>query len=258
MPKQLKRRTWSGVVLEQEVFWVADSTTRLDLAEPRPDPPPRTDEEKAEYNEKQSRKRFIRIVNNNFGPDAYYDTKTFDDEFYVDDFDWVKDVLNKYIRRLQKQNPKLKLVAVMGRGKRTGRIHVHMIISGVKRRHISNLWTWGRIKNIEHLREHNYYNRLDHGADYTALAVYLHDHWTPEQGKGKRWRQTMTIDPVNKKPNKEDATVCKRKYSPDKPPATPKGYMLVEARKKNEYGCLYFKYVRIPPKPTGTVRKKRC
>lgn len=101
------------------------------------------------------------------------------------------------------------------------------------------------IKRIEHLREHNYYSGVDHGQDFTALAIYLFDHWTEEQGAGKRWKQTKTV----RQPERKRPTIPKRRYSVDKPPITPKGYMLVETHESNHYlgGYLCFKYVKIPP-----------
>lgn len=243
-----KRRTYSGVVLEQEVFWVGANAKNLRNIEPKP--PGRSEAEKALYNERQSMKRFIRNLNSNFTPDDYYVTLTLDNDHLVDMFPEAKTIRESYIRSLRRLFPDVVLVMVMGRGKRTKRIHYHMLISGVPRRVISEKWVWGRIKNIEHLREHNYYNRIDHGADYTGLAIYLFDHWTPEQGKGKRWRQTINL----RQPAKEKPTIPKRIYSTSRPPITPKGYQLVEAR-STEYGYLYFKYVKIVGKPTA---KRKC
>lgn len=246
--QRYKRRTFTGVVLEQEVFYAPDNVHNLRSYDP--EPRGRSPAEREEFNSKQSLKRFVRNVNNNFTPDDYYTTHTLDDDHLVDTFAEAKKILSAYIRSLQRTFPKVRLIAVMGRGKRTNRIHFHFIISGATRKAISQKWTWGRIKNIEHLREHNYYNRIDHGADYTGLAVYLFDHWTPEQGKGKRWRQTINLE----RPKPERPTPIKRAYSEQRPPAAPKGYKLVEAR-STTYGYQYFKYIKIPEKPAS---KRRC
>lgn len=243
-----KRRTMSGVVLEQEIFFVGANAKHLGNKEPRP--PDRSEAEKAAYNEKQAQRRFIRNLNHNFTPDSYYVTLTLDEEHLVDTFPEAIKIREKYIRSLQRILPDIVLMAVMGRGKRSKRIHFHMVVSGATRKALSDKWIWGRIKNIEHLREHNFYNRLDHGADYTALAIYLFDHWTPEQGKGKRWRQTKNLQ----QPVKEKPTIPKRTYSESRPPITPKGYHLVETR-STEYGYLYFKYVRIVG---NTTTKRNC
>lgn len=247
MPR-CKRRTFSGVVLEQEVFWVGENAKNLRDIEPKP--PIRSEAEKAAYNEKQSLKRFIRNINSNFTPDDYYVTLTLDNEHLIDTFPEAKRIRESYIRSLQRLFPGATLVTMMGRGKRSKRIHFHMLISGVPRKVISEKWVWGRIKNIEHLREQNYYERIDHGADYTGLAIYLFDHWTPEQGKGKRWRQTLNLQ----RPDREKPTIPKRTYSANHPPITPKGYRLVETR-STDYGYLYFKYVKIVGKPAA---KRKC
>lgn len=254
MPR-MKRVTVSGDVLEQEIFCVAPNTKNLKGAEPKP-LTERTEEEKEEYNRKQSLKRFIRIVNTNFGPPAYYVTNTFDDEHLPQDFKGARRALDNYFRRLQYAFPDMVGVAVMGRGKRHGRIHIHCIISGVDEKTIREKWTQGAIVRAEHLRKHNFYDGVDHGRDYTALATYLFNHWTAEQGGGKRWRQTKTIQ----QPDKKKPTIPKRRYSVDKPPKTPKGYILVEKRESKHYmgGYLYFKYVKIPPPTPGDDMKMQC
>ena len=130
----------------------------------------------------------------------------------------------------------------MGRGKHTQRIHFHMISDGIPESLIREQWGLGDVLRIEHLREHNYYNGVDYGRDYTGLANYLFDHWTPEQG-GHRWKQTRNL----KKPERETPTITRREYTVNKPPRAPKGYVLVEAR-VTQFGYLYFKYVVEPPK----------
>jgi len=117
-----------------------------------------------------------------------------------------------------------------------------MISEGVPEELIRKQWIYGDVLRIEHLREHNYYNGVDHGRDYTGLANYLFDHWTPEQG-GHRWKATRNL----KKPEREPAKEIKRNYSENRPPRPPKGYILVES-KVTRFGYMYFKYVLEPPK----------
>lgn len=243
-----KRKTFSGVVLEQEVFNIAPNTKRLKRAEPKP-PPDMTPEERQQYNDAQSLRRFIRNINANFGPWAFYVTLTFLDKYLPATFDDARKILDNYIRRLMYAAPGLEAVAVMGRGLNTGRIHFHLIIAGADAATIADKWRLGSVKRVEPLRAHNIYNGKDHGADYTGLATYLFKHWTPEQGPGKRWRQTKSIKP----PEKKKPQRIKRRYSPDKPPKAPKGYFLAES-KGTKYGYQYFKYVRLPeaePPPGG-------
>ena len=245
-----KRKTTSGVVLEQEIFDIAPQTKRLKAAEAKP-PPEMTQEERQEYNDAQALRRFIRNVNTNFNPQSFYVTLTFSDDFLPDTFAEARQALNNYIRRLQYAAPALRAVAVMGRGDRNGRIHLHLIVSGVDEATITDRWRMGDVRRVEPLREHNIYNGKDHGADYTGLATYLFKHWTPEQGAGKRWRQTKNLDP----PAKQKPQRIHRRYSEKKPPRAPKGYFLAEA-KTTKYGYQYYKYVLFPPKakpPPGGV-----
>ena len=169
MPR-MKRVTVSGAVLEQEIFNVAPNTKNVKGAVPKP-LTERTAEEKEKYNLKQALKRFIRIVNHNFSPAAFYVTNTFDNAHLPKDFKAARRVLNNYIRRLQYAFPGMVAVAVVGRGKRSGRIHIHCIISGVDEKTIREKWTHGKIKRIEPLREHNFYNGVDHGAEIGRAHV---------------------------------------------------------------------------------------
>ena len=129
----------------------------------------------------------------------------------------------------------------MGRGKHTHRTHIHMLSEGVSEDLIIKLWGMGDIRRVEHLRAHNYYNGIDHGPDYTGLANYLFNHWTPEQGGRRRWTQTANL----LRPAKGKAVEVKREYSETRPPRAPKGYILVES-KNTKYGYCYFKFVRQP------------
>ena len=92
MPR-MKRVTVSGAVLEQEIFNVAPNTKNVKGAVPKP-LTERTAEEKEKYNLKQALKRFIRIVNHNFSPAAYYVTNTFDDAHLPQDFKAARRVLD--------------------------------------------------------------------------------------------------------------------------------------------------------------------
>ncbi len=94
MPR-MKRVTVSGAVLEQEIFNVAPNTKNVKGAVPKP-LTERTAEEKEKYNLKQALKRFIRIVNHNFSPTAFYVTNTFDNS-------WKAKAEN--LLKIQKENP---------------------------------------------------------------------------------------------------------------------------------------------------------
>lgn len=238
--QRVKRRTFSGVVCEQEVFSVSGRLRDVRNAEPRQRF--KTPEEREQHRIGISKRKHARLFNENFSPRSLYSTLTLDNEHEVHDFRDMKRIRDLYVRRLKYAYPEAVIFAYIGRGKSTQRMHLHMVSNGIPEDVIKRKWEYGEIRRIENLREHNFYNGVDHGQDYTGLANYLFDHWTPEQG-GHRWKQTKNA----RKPEREDAKPAIRTYSEQKPPIAPKGYILVETR-STKYGYLYFKYVLEPPK----------
>ena len=231
--RRVKVRTYSGVVCEQEVFDIPDKLQDVRTARlrrPRFATPEEREQHKLEI--------------------SLYSTLTFSNEYEVHTFEEAKRLRDNFIRRLQYAYPDVRIMAYLGRGKATQRIHMHMVSEGVPEEYIRKQWYLGSVVRIEHLREHCYYDGVDHGQDYTSLANYLFDHWTPEQG-GHRWRPTKNLW----QPEREKPKEIKREYSERKPPKAPKGYMLVESR-ATRYGYLYFKYVKIPDPPRRRPRDK--
>ena len=250
--KRVKTCTDSGAVREVKIFNVAE---RTDIKTARP-PRPRfaNDAEREAFCLDISRRRHAQTFNANFGPTSLYSTLTFSDEYEVHTFKDARRIRDNFIRRIQYRFPKARIMIYMGRGKGTHRIHFHMVSDGVPEDMIRLLWCMGDIVAISHLREHNYYNGIDHGQDYTGLANYLFNHWTPEQGGRRRWKQTANL----RKPDKGKPVEVKREYSEKRPPRTPKGYILVES-KKTKYGYLYFKYVKEPePDRPRKGKPSRC
>lgn len=245
--QRVKARYFSGAVCEQIVFTVPDRIKNIKAAKPAR-PRFRNEEEREQHRAGISRRNHARLVNANFSPSSLYSTLTFNNEYEVHTFEEARRIRNNYVRRLKYHHPDARITIYMGRGKATRRIHFHMLSDGIPEEEITALWGMGEIVRIEHLKEHNYYNGIDHGQDYTGLANYLFDHWTKEQG-GHRWKQTQNME----KPKREDATPVKRNYTESKPPRPPKGYIFVESR-ATKYGYLYYKYVLEPPKRTR--RKK--
>lgn len=235
-----KRRIFAGSVCEQEVYTVPERVKDAGRYEPRPRFSSK--EEYEEFKRQIARRNFARKFNATFSPQSLYITLTLDRENEAHTYEEADAIINPFWRRLRRLNPDMQAVLSKGFGKRTSRIHFHMIVNGITEEQIREKWNAGKVARIEHLREHNYYNGVDHGQDYTGLANYLFDHWTKEQG-GHRWKQTRNA----RKPDRETPTVAKRVYTESKPPRPPKGYILVET-KSTKYGYLYFKYVLEPPK----------
>ena len=243
MVKRHKRRKFSGRVCEQIVYTVAGGT---DPKTSRPKKPRfQTREEQDEFNRKISEGKLEALVNANFGPTSLYSTLTLDAENEVHTAAEMRQIRNRFYRRLLYKYPNAKIVIVYGQGKSTSRFHLHMISDGIPEDEIGRIWGLGSVIEVRHLREHNYYmnengNKVDHGRDYKALADYLHAHWRKEFG-GHRYKASRNCV----RPEPEPATEAVREYSVERPPVAPRGYVLVEAR-GTQYGYLYFKYV-IPP-----------
>jgi len=252
---QVKRRTYSGCVLEVEVYGICRQPKSMkSSAEPKLRF--RDETERIAHRDNISRRKFIRIVNTNFGPNSFYITLTFNDENECHSFRDAKKLRDLYIRRIRHHYPEGRLVCVMGRGKSTDRIHLHMITEGFPQDYLLKQWTYGDISSCSRLKEHNYYDdgtgrRVDRGKDYTALAVYLWEHWKPEQG-GHRWKGTRNLLP----PDKENLTECKRNYSREKPPKVPEGYVLVDVQ-ITRYGYKNFRYVMVPERQDISSKRRR-
>lgn len=231
-----KRRIFAGGVCEQEVYTMPDRVKDVKKYEPRPRFS--SEEEYEHFKQQIARRSFARKFNATFSPLSLYTTITLDNANEVHTFEEADRLTAPFIRRLRRINPNAQIVLVKGRGKSTSRIHFHMVSNGLTEEQIRSKWKAGRCDRIVNLREHNYYNGVDHGRDYTGLANYLFDHWTPEQG-GHHYRATKNLC----EPEKETPTEIKREYSESKPPRPPKGYKLVEV-KTTRYGYMCFKYVR--------------
>ena len=242
---RVKRRIFSGVVCEQEVYSVSERTN-IKKAEPRPRFA--NDEERVKHRTEISRRKHRRLINENYGPTSFYSTLTFDDDYECHTFKEARRVRDNYIRRLQRVNPAAKINIYMGRGKSTNRIHFHMLSDGLTPEAIQDKWKAGEVIHIRQLREHNYYNGVDYGRDYTGLADYLFNHWTEEQG-GHRWKATRTV----KAPSPEEPKIIKTEYTETRAPRAPKGYRLVET-KTTKWGYIYYKYILIPEKKTRNKR----
>ena len=238
--KRVKRRIFSGVVCEQEVYCIRDET---DVSSSRPQAPRfKTEEEREKHKLEISRRRHVNAFMANFSPSSLYSTLTFDDDNEVYTAKDCRQLRDNYVRTLKRAYPDAVIFIYYGQGKTTHRFHLHMVSEGIPEEIIRAKWRYGQIVRIDHLRAHVMYDGVDHGPDYTGLANYLFNHWKPEYG-GHRWKQTRNA----RKPDVEKAKEIRREYSEQKPPRAPKGFTLVETR-SNRYGYLYFKYVKKPEK----------
>ena len=242
---RVKVRTFSGVVCEQEVFTISN---RADIRKAAYKPRFENEEDRAKHRNEISRRKHVRLFNENFSPTSLYSTLTFDLENEVHSAAECRIIRDLYFRRLKYAFPESVIFLYYGRGKATHRFHLHMVSEGIPEETIKKKWTFGEVSRITHLRAHNYYDGVDHGADYTGLANYLFDHWKPDFG-GHRWKSSKNL----RRPERERPKEVKRNYTEQKPPKPPRGYVLVET-KANQYGYLYFKYIKEPP---GAEEKRK-
>lgn len=236
--QQIKRRIFAGVVCIQDV-WQQKSFTPGKSEMPRARF--RTQEERDRFNLLRSRRHHALVINQNYTPNSLYSTLTFNREEEIHSFEEAKIIRNRFYDVLQYKYPHAKISIYMGRGKSTHRIHFHMLTDGIPAEYIKEKWKYGEIIEIDRLRENNYYNGVNHGCDYTGLANYLFDHWSPAQGKGKRYKQSKNhVQPIVEK-----NALCSRMYNENKPPVPPKGYMYIGCTKETQYGYISFKYIKI-------------
>ena len=232
---RVRKRVYSGSVLEQYVYNVKDGTNVHAVRRPRF----KDAEQYEKFKDEIARKRFAQLINANYTPESYEGVLTFDNENEIFDFDDARRVRSAFVRRIRRRFPDVKMIIVMGRGKSTARIHFHFLADGADKETLLSCWTWGKVVGCEHLRKNCVYKGVDHGRDYSGIANYFWDHWTKEQG-GHHYYATRN----HEKPHAEEPEEIKREYTVDKPPRAPKGYVLVE-KYTTPFGYLYFKYSKI-------------
>ena len=241
---RVRRRIDAGCVCEIEIYNAAGAAQaarrvkRLRF---------RDEAERAEHRDRIGRQAFARMIHANYvAGRSLYSTLTFRDEDEVYSMTDAKRARANYARRLRRAYPEARFVIVLGRGTKRMRIHMHMISDGIPAGDLARIWGEGLVESAP-LRAHNLYGGIDHGPDWTALALYLWRHWTPEQG-GHHYYATRN----HRAPERDAVAEVRREYSPERPPKL-RGYMLAEAY-GTPFGYMYFRYVRelggagkIPP-----------
>lgn len=254
MGVQLRKKQWYGQICEQQVYTVPDGVRKVQEYDPEKQKRQRfeSDEAYQKFMTERARRNHVRRFHANFSPTSLYSTLTFDDDWEVHTFEEARKIRKSYVGMLKRKYPDAVIFLYMGRGKGTNRIHFHMVSEGVPEEFIIEKWKYGRIRHINHLRQHCWYEGIDRGQDYTGLANYLFNHWTEEIG-GHHWFMTKNA----RKPDVEEPTEVKVAggYSAKRPPKAPKGYTLVEIT-ATCYGYWSFKYVVTPQKESRRSTKK--
>ena len=250
---QVKKRIFAGAVCDQVIYEAPNGVRGISKKNPRPRF--KTEEERAAYNYNVARRRHALLINANFGPSSYYSTLTFNNDNEVYDYKEAKILRNKYYRKLRRTYPDAKISIYMGRGKSTARIHFHMLSDGIPPEVILKKWIWGEIRECKKFRDHNKdkITGQDHGRDYTNVANYCFDHWTEEQGKGKRYKHSSNFE----LPEEEEATECILQYSAAKPPKAPKGYIYSGDCFITPYGYMRFRYYQDLTLQNEDINRRR-
>lgn len=244
--------THAGAVVEIEFYSVPENA-RGEAVKPNPRNV-RTPEQKEKYNNYKSEKQAIRLINANFTAAGYYVTLSYDAEHLPKSYDAAEKNARLFLNRLKYKFPNTKIICFTAAGDVSGRFHHHLIIEGVPESYILKKWSGGKIVKIERLRAHNYYNGMDCGEDFTALAKYLHRQVPGRKGR-KRWTETGLTQPKQEKT--KSALLA---YTAKKPPKAPSGYRLVEVRDCEYFASSYicFKFARIPQKKHILLSFPRC
>ncbi|MFR2937415.1 MAG: hypothetical protein ACLTLP_09490 [Faecalibacillus intestinalis] len=161
---------------------------------------------KKNLNEKNARKYFIRLINNNFDENDYVMHLTYSNENLPDSIEEAEKNVSNFIRKINYRRKKLGLenskyvyVTEFDKDKKI-RVHHHMIVEGtIDRLLLKKLWTLGTRIKIEELEPDEY--------GLTGLANYL-----AKDPKGKkRWKSSKNL----KKPLERKAFTrfSKRKIS---------------------------------------------
>lgn len=141
-------------------------------------------------NDKNAKKHFTRLINNNFTDEDLSITLTYDEKNLPGSEEEARREVTNYIRRVKhyrKKNglPDLKYIAVVEYQEREDnkkpiRIHHHLIMSGMDRDVIEQLWKKGRA-NADRLKADEY--------GYEGLARYI----TKDPKGSKRWTQSKNV-----------------------------------------------------------------
>ena len=113
--KRVKRRTFSGVVCEQEVYTIPD---RADPKKAEYRPRFENEEDRARHRNEMSRRNHTRLFNANFSPESLYSTLTFDSENECHDAKECRILRDRYFRRLRRACPDGVIFIYYGQGKK--------------------------------------------------------------------------------------------------------------------------------------------
>lgn len=181
-----EKKIYSGNILEVEIYPI----TLQERKQPRRKKVKLSLPKQKNLNDKNAKKHLIRLINNNFTDQDLSVTLTYDEKNLPGSEEEARKEVINYIRRVKhyrKKNnlPDLKYIAVIEYkeredNKKPVRIHHHLIMSGMDRDIIEQLWKNGRA-NADRLKADE--------SGYEALGRYI----TKDPQGSKRWTQSKNL-----------------------------------------------------------------
>lgn len=174
-----EKRILAGKILDVEIYPIS----KIEQKKSRSKKKKESRKEQKNLNEKNAKKQFRRIVNNNFTEEDYKIELTYKTEFNPETIEEAHREFKNFIRRVNRKRKKVgldnvKYVAVI---EKRGKIHHHVIMDGMMdRRTVEDCWGKGRCK-LERLQGDE--------KGFEALANYM---MKKPLGK-KRWVQSRNI-----------------------------------------------------------------
>ncbi len=161
-----------------------------------------TSETQKKLNQKNAERKLIRLLNTNFSKNDIRFDLTYSEEFYPDTPQDAQREMQNFLRRVKRYRkkhdlPELKYVAVTEVGKKTARVHHHIVMSGgVDINTLAEIW--GRGYTTAKPLQFN-----EHGI--VGIAKYL----IKEPILGKRWCASKNLE--QPKESQRDGRISQRK-----------------------------------------------
>ncbi len=177
----------SGKVFEVEIYPVFKH--RDDIPIPRI----KLDNRKAQndLNEKNSRKRFIRLVNENFGEGDYWITLTYEDACHPKTEEEAKRNIANYLKRMNRRRKKRGLgnaryiyIMEWEQEPEGTRCHYHLLVEGgIDRNELEDMWKFAKINDSSRIHPNE--------EGIAGLAAYMAD---KKRRKGsRRWVSSKNL-----------------------------------------------------------------
>lgn len=238
----------SGKVLEVEIYPVFKSAKDIPL------PKVKLGGRKAQndLNDRNSRKRLVRVINCNFGEGDYWMTLTYDDGHCPRTYEEAKKNIRNYVKKVNRRRKRqglgnakyIYIIEWDGSGEGT-RCHYHLLMEGgIGRDELEDMWKFASVNDTSRLRPNE--------EGITGLSIYI-----ASKKRGKKWEHLWYPSKNLKKP-KESVSHSKtgkrrvermardyeeiRAYFEGDPGWA--GYQFVDARVMyNKFNCAF--YVQI-------------